>query len=115
LPDRLRATGTERKVLLRRVAARLLPPRFDLRRKQGFSIPLAAWLAGSWARPVEEILEGIDPHILDPGALRAVLDGQRRGYANGHRIFALLMFELWRRTYHVRPPEIVDAGSMAVS
>ncbi len=105
LPDRLRATVRDRKVLLRRVAAKLLPPRFDLRRKQGFSLPLDAWLAGAWGAPVEEILRSADPRILSQAAIRTVLDGQRRGYANSHRVFALVMFELWRRAYDVRVPE----------
>ena len=37
VPDRLRATATERKILPRRLAARLLPSSLDLTRKQGFS------------------------------------------------------------------------------
>jgi asparagine synthase (glutamine-hydrolysing) len=30
-----------------------------------------------------------------------LLDGQTRGRANGERLFALVMFELWRREYRV--------------
>src|SRR6185437_4056269 len=46
LASRHRATASERKVLLRRLCAKVLPAAFDGRRKQGFSIPLDAWLAG---------------------------------------------------------------------
>ena len=48
LPDDLRATATERKILPRRLASRLLPPSLDLTRKQGFSLPLDDWFSGTW-------------------------------------------------------------------
>src|SRR5678816_1589964 len=44
VPSYLKATVKGRKVLLKRLADRLLPPQFDQERKQGFSIPLASWL-----------------------------------------------------------------------
>ena len=40
VPSHLKATPTSRKVLLKRLAGRLLPREFDQNRKQGFSIPL---------------------------------------------------------------------------
>ena len=56
LPDRLRATARERKMLSRRLAARLLPAGLDLTRKQGFSLPLAQWFKGDWGRFIEDVL-----------------------------------------------------------
>src|SRR5262245_59242334 len=41
VPDTLRATIRERKILPRRLATRLLPAGLDLARKQGFSLPLS--------------------------------------------------------------------------
>jgi len=58
VPDRLRATPHERKILPRRLAARLLPPSLDLTRKQGFSLPLAAWFKGEWGSFFRDTLLG---------------------------------------------------------
>jgi asparagine synthase (glutamine-hydrolysing) len=101
LPDNLRATISERKVLLRRLAARLLPPELDLKRKQGFSIPLDAWLRGGWGDYVRSVLFEADPSLFNQDEIRRLWDAQQRGNSNAHRLFALVMFELWRREYKV--------------
>jgi asparagine synthase (glutamine-hydrolysing) len=101
VPDHLRATPRERKILPRMLAARLLPPRLDLRRKQGFSIPLASWLAGSWGRFFDSVLADADPRLFDQTVIQSLLAGQRKGRANAARLFCLTMFELWRREYKV--------------
>ena len=46
LPRRLRVRGLEKKRLLRKAVAPLVPPEIARGRKQGFSIPAAAWLRG---------------------------------------------------------------------
>ena len=46
LPSRLKVRGFAKKRLLRQAVAPLLPPSIVGGRKQGFSIPLAAWLRG---------------------------------------------------------------------
>jgi asparagine synthase (glutamine-hydrolysing) len=99
LPDRLRATVSARKVLLRRLAGRLLPPSFDVRRKQGFSLPLARWFKGDWGRFVEAILTDRSSVLFDRRVIDELLAGQRGGRSNMHRLFALAIFELWRREY----------------
>ena len=44
VPNRLRANARERKILLKNLARRLLPPALDIDRKQGFTIPISQWL-----------------------------------------------------------------------
>lgn len=104
VPDGLRSAGKERKVLPRRLAARLLPPELDLKRKQGFALPLDNWLKGDWGLYIEGVLNAADPRLFDLRMIRSLIVGQRRGYANTHRLFALSMFELWRREYRVTIP-----------
>jgi len=104
VPDALRATVRERKILPRRLAARLLPRGLDLARKQGFSLPLPSWLQGEWGRYVEDVLADADPRVFDPTVIQGLIKGQRRGYSNAQRLFALVMFELWRREYRVSLP-----------
>jgi asparagine synthase (glutamine-hydrolysing) len=101
VPDRLRATASARKVLPRLLAAQLLPPGMDLRRKQGFSLPLQAWFKGDWGRAIAEILAEADPHLFRRSEIESLIAGQRRGLSNAARLFALSIFELWRTKYRV--------------
>lgn len=101
VPARLKTTAHSRKILLKRLAAQLLPPQFDQQRKQGFSIPLAAWLRkGPWRDHVREVL--LDPQCLfERRAVERLLQGQDRGRHNHERLFGLTLFELWRREYQM--------------
>lgn len=104
VPDSLKATPGERKILLRRLAKRLLPGALDLDRKQGFSLPLASWMRGEWGDFMREVLEEADRRLFSPRVIHSLLAGQQRGFANTGRLFALTMFELWRREYRVEVP-----------
>jgi asparagine synthase (glutamine-hydrolysing) len=101
VPSHLKATAQDKKILLKRLTARVLPPEFDRQRKQGFSIPLGEWLKGGTFRALfGEVLR--DPACsFDPGMVDSLLRGQDRGRSNGERLFALVLFELWRREYGI--------------
>lgn len=100
VPSRLKATVNHRKILLKKLALRILPAQFDAERKQGFSIPLAAWLkTGSWQRFFREVLLDSSDTPFNRKTVADLLSGQDRGRANGERLFGLVMFELWRRSY----------------
>jgi asparagine synthase (glutamine-hydrolysing) len=99
VPDRLRAWKGQRKVLLRKLGRRVLPPQLDISRKQGFAIPLAAWFRGDWGRYMRDVLAEADPSLFDRKAIESLIAGQELGLVNSHRIFALVIFELWRREY----------------
>lgn len=101
VPSYLKATPREKKILLKRLAARVLPAQFDRGRKQGFSIPLADWLkTGAFREMFRSVL--LDSQsIFEQRTVRGLLQGQDRGRSNGERLFALVLFELWRREYAV--------------
>lgn len=99
VPSRLKATMREKKILLKRLAARVLPPAFDIQRKQGFVIPLARWLrSGPYRELFWDTLTSRDC-LFDRRTARRLLKGQDQGFSNGERLFALVQFELWRREY----------------
>jgi asparagine synthase (glutamine-hydrolysing) len=102
VPDHLRTTASERKILPRLLAARLLPSTLDLRRKQGFSIPLHAWFKGEWGTYLESVLTQAPPELYEPSVIRSLIVGQRRGGRNAQRLYSLAMLELWRREYNVQ-------------
>ncbi|HEY0872216.1 MAG TPA: asparagine synthase (glutamine-hydrolyzing) [Vicinamibacterales bacterium] len=101
VPDELRVTHRELKVLPRALARRLLPAGFATRRKQGFTMPLRAWFSGEWGARAERILKDAPASLFAPAEIDRLLQAQRRGFDNTGRIFALTMFELWRREYRV--------------
>ena len=104
VPDRLRATKTEGKILPKRLGRKLLPSELNLDRKQGFSIPIDRWLRGDMGRFVDGVLADADPKLFAPPQIARLQAAQRRGLTNGKRLFALAMFELWRREYRVAIP-----------
>ena len=102
VPSSLKATTTQRKILLKRLTTRLLPPEFDQHRKQGFSIPLAAWLqSAAWSGFFREMLLESENLLFNRKAVSQLLAGQAKGRANSERLFALVLFGLWRREYRV--------------
>ena len=101
VPGHLKATRDARKVLLKKLAARVLPPALDVNRKQGFSLPLDQWFAGPWKKLVTEILRDASPDLFDQRFLSGLWEGQQRGRNNAQRIFSIVLFELWRRAYKI--------------
>ena len=101
VPDSLKADLRQRKILPRRLASRLLPKELDLRRKQGFSIPLHEWFRGGWGTMMRDVLLSADPLLFNRAVIERLIRQQERGLVNAHRLFALTLFELWRREYHV--------------
>lgn len=96
VPDAFKVTLTERKRLLRRLAQRRLPAALDLKRKQGFSPPLKSWFRGDWRGLMTDAVESSP---FDKTFVRSLLRSERNGLANSRRLFAVAMFELWRREY----------------
>lgn len=102
VPSALKTVAGGRKLLLKELARRLLPPEFDRQRKQGFSIPMASWLAGgAWLDFFRATLLDSKDSVFDRRQVEALFAGQARGRDNGERLFGLVMFELWRREYRI--------------
>ena len=104
VPDSLRATGRERKILSRRLAQRVLPAQLDLKRKQGFSLPLQEWFKGQWGDYCRNVLSEVDTNLFDRDTINTLVADQHRGRFNTQRLYALTIFELWRRHYNVSIP-----------
>lgn len=51
-----------------------------------------------------EIVSEADPAIFDKKVIATLIKGQRLRFANANRLFALTIFELWRREYRVNIP-----------
>lgn len=101
VPPNLKATSYDKKILLKRLSSRVLPAEFDKNRKQGFSIPLSKWLqGGAFGNLFNDVLR--DPQcIFNRNSVEGLFRGHKKGRNNGERLFALVLFELWRREYQI--------------
>jgi|SaaInlStandDraft_3_1057020.scaffolds.fasta_scaffold03850_2 asparagine synthase (glutamine-hydrolysing) len=101
VPSYLKATINQRKIILKKMSERLLPPEFDKQRKQGFSIPLKEWLKdGPWRDLFYQVLLA-DDCFFDKKTVNSLLLGQDKGRNNSERLFSLVLFEIWRREYRI--------------
>ena len=101
LPNNLKADTQSSKILLRMLAKKILPPQFDLKRKQGFSIPLKKWLhQPEWNNYFKEIL--LDSSCsFNKNLVSKLFTDHEAGRSNNERLYALVMLELWRKHYSI--------------
>jgi asparagine synthase (glutamine-hydrolysing) len=106
LPDRLKIRGRTGKWLLREWLSRHLPASRPFAPKQGFTVPVAAWIAGVGERlgPLVAAQPGV-AEIAKPDRVaalfRAAGGDKHRGFAAWH----LLFYALWHRA-HVERTDI---------
>lgn len=102
IPAATKLEGLRGKALLKRLAARKgLPVSAMTRRKQGFSVPVGAWLRGPLTRAVDDfIVSGLGRRgLVDERTLRRLVAEHRSGREHGQRLWALLILELWLRLF----------------
>ena len=103
IPSSLKLRGFTTKHILKRAFRDDLPPEVLTRRKQGFGVPLDAWLRGP-LRPAME--ERLDPRrlaqlgLFEPSAVSRLIAEHVSGRRNHRKVlWALVMFDAWREHY----------------
>jgi asparagine synthase (glutamine-hydrolysing) len=94
--------GSARKILMRDAAARMLPPQIANRPKHGFTPPLSSWLANGLGVLAREALADRSARLrqrVDGAEIDRLLNRGTRGATNAHKVWALLVYELWSRSY----------------
>ncbi len=103
VPFSMRFRRGRGKYLLRKVAARYLPPSITKPRKQGFTVPLGDWLHGPLGEKVARLFSSkafAGRKIARPERVLQLLDmHQSRAYDLGHRIWSLVVLEVWARIW----------------
>jgi asparagine synthase (glutamine-hydrolysing) len=97
---KLRLLTGANKVVLRDAAAAMVPAAIAARPKHGFKPPIDRWLRGPVRGLAEDALLGADAHILrqaDRRQVERLFTGLDQGRPCGHRIWTLLVHELWSR------------------
>lgn len=101
LPMQYKAPGGQGKRVLREVLYRHVPRELVDRPKQGFAVPVAAWLRGPLREWADDLLapgaldDRFDARVVGQ-AWRAHLAGSRN---HDTRLWAVLMFQAWRRQW----------------
>ena len=108
LPERMKLRGRTTKWALKELARRRgLPTDLVDRRKQGFGVPIGAWLRRELRPWVEDLLldsHGLGRGYFDPQAVRDLLQGHLDGSAdNPYKVWNLAVLEQWHRSW-------IDAG-----
>ena len=116
LPDQHKVRGISQKRLLRAAVAPLLPEAVRRAKKQGFSIPLAAWLRGP-LRPImrdQLSVETIrDQGFFNPEVVHDLIARHEAGRADlGRQLWNLLVFTLWHERYSAPRENEPDAPAV---
>lgn len=117
LPERFKiGPGGQLKYVLRELARRTFGPEIADRPKQGFSIPVHAWLRAPGAAPLRELLAPASVArlgVLDPAAVGRALDDHlagRRSY--GFELWGLAVLVAWHRARVERQPAAPDCRDL---
>lgn len=101
LPTDLKVTQNDKKIFLKKFCKKILPENFDLRRKQGFSLPLSKWLRqGPWHDYIYAILTD-SSCVFDREQILKLFEGHKKGRNNSERLFSLALFQLWYMEYKI--------------
>ncbi|MGD8706215.1 MAG: asparagine synthase (glutamine-hydrolyzing) [Syntrophobacterales bacterium] len=114
IPFEYKIRGLTSKYILKKTFARYLPKEILKQRKQGFTIPISAWLRDELGNMAFKILmsKSVEKRdLFEKKQLQWMLEEHRRGKQElGHRIWSLVVFEIWARLYLDEkigsPPEI---------
>ncbi len=103
------------KLLFREVARELLPAELLDQPKFGFTVPLGAWFRASLGDRYREVVLAPDAQLrshLDQSVAATLLAQHERGSAdNAHRLWLLLVFELWARRWLTQLPSASPSAS----
>lgn len=103
LPADLKFPDERLKFLLKQIASRFFPREFLERPKQGFAIPIGLWFRTTLRPLVEDFLlseRARKRGFFDPNYVQRIVHQHHTGAQNhSHRIWALVMFEAWARTF----------------
>ena len=99
LPADMKMRGLQTKSLLKKVAARLVPPEVVYRRKMGFGVPIGKWFRGEMKGFLSEVLlaeSSLRRGIIKPDIIRRYVAEHTAGERDhSFQLWAFLMLELW--------------------
>jgi asparagine synthase (glutamine-hydrolysing) len=102
IPPQLKIRNGVGKLILKKVMAPYLPAEVLQKRKQGFSVPLGAWLRTDLRGDILDTLRGGNQHgFFDRRATERLTDAFFRGDdSRNYQVWTLYAFELWYRNVY---------------
>lgn len=100
LPASFKLRGVVGKRVLRLAVADLVPDSIRRRVKRGLTVPLARWMTGPLLPFVRDTLDRLDPRLVRPAAVEALLEEHvARRRDNRRDLWALVMLQLWTEAH----------------
>lgn len=103
LPRSYLRDGNDRKILLKKVLSRYVPPELYERAKMGFGAPIKQWLRGplrDWAESLLSADRLRREGVLNEKPIRRAWEDHIAGRADyEHRLWTVLMFQSWRERW----------------
>jgi asparagine synthase (glutamine-hydrolysing) len=102
LPAQLKVRRGTTKFLLKKAMEPWLPRELLTRRKQGFGVPMAAWLRTGFRDLARDVLTDATARsrgLFRPEAVATMLAEHDEGHDHARLLWALIQFELWHRAY----------------
>jgi asparagine synthase (glutamine-hydrolysing) len=120
MPIEFKQTSAGNKRILIDTFRDLLPPSIQTRSKMGFGVPLDHWFRGELRPLLFDTL--LDSRSLSRGyfrqdsVCRLIEEHDARRWDHSYRLWALLCFELWQRTWldSLEPPTAPVADVVSV-
>jgi asparagine synthase (glutamine-hydrolysing) len=101
IPSELRLRGYNTKYLLKKLAARYVPPEIVYRKKRGFVMPISGWLRGELAGSMRAVLQSRsfgERNWIRPDSVNRMIGEHSSGQRNwSEQLWTLLVLELWAR------------------
>jgi asparagine synthase (glutamine-hydrolysing) len=113
LPGRLKVRSRTTKFLLKRAMEPWLPSELITRRKQGFGVPIAAWLRTDLRDLSWDVLTDSTARsrgLFRPESVSGLLTAHERGTDHSRQLWALIQLELWHRKFVDGRPEARPLG-----
>ena len=102
IPASLRLRGFNTKYLLKKLAARYVPPEIVYRKKRGFVMPISGWLRGELAGSMRAVLESrsfAERNWIRPDAVSRMIAEHASNQRNwSEQLWTLFCLELWARS-----------------
>ncbi|RMD92608.1 MAG: asparagine synthase (glutamine-hydrolyzing), partial [Calditrichaeota bacterium] len=113
IPGNMKLHGTQTKVILKEAMKSLLPPEILHRGKEGFSIPIKNWIKAE-LKPL--LLDTLSQDTLKRDQLfkpeyveRLIREHLNNKENHSHRLWALLVFHIWKNIYLEKKPSELAA------
>jgi asparagine synthase (glutamine-hydrolysing) len=103
LPENLKMSRFRTKSLLKKVAAKLVPPEVIYRRKMGFGVPVGNWMRGEMKDFVRGVLlseTALKRGVVKPEIIQKYVSEHTNGEQDhAFQVWTLLMLELWYQRF----------------